>query len=380
VEDDPYEPLGLRAGSFILRPAIEFTGGYDSNPPRSSTPEGSALYVVAPELRVRSDWDLHEFRANVHGSYTGYNSLPSLNRPYFESVLDGRIDLTSQTRIDLQHRFLVATDSPGSPNFEADADELTIFTDISGSAGIAHRFNRVEVGAKVAVDRRRYEDSELSDGSVASNADRDYSTYRLELRGSYELTPGIKPFIAIETDSRVYDLTADSFGVQRDSKGFAPRIGSSFELSRLLTGHVSLGYLTRTYDDPDLQDLRGWIADSSLVWLATGLTKVTFTAKSWVFESTDPDISGVLAHDIGIQVEHSFRDWLLGTIKFGFGVDDYVGSSRVDHRLFGSAVLTYKLNRNAQIKGELRQEQRSSNVSDQDYTASIFLLGLRLQL
>jgi hypothetical protein len=106
---------------------------------------------------------------------------------------------------------------------------------------------------------------------------------------------------------------------------------------------------------------------------------VGFTARSSVYESTDPDISGVLARDFGVQVEHSFRDWLFGTLKLGYGLDDFVGSSRVDNRLSGSAALTYKLNRNAQFKGELRREQRTSNESDQDYAASIFMLGLRLQ-
>jgi hypothetical protein len=32
-----------------------------------------------------------------------------------------------------------------------------------------------------------------------------------------------------------------------------------------------------------------------------------------------------------------------------------------------------------QLKGEIRREQRFSDVIDQDYAANIFLLGLRLQ-
>lgn len=378
-DTDPYEPLGIRVGSFVLRPAIEFTGGYDSNPPRSSVPEGSAFYVVAPELQAKSDWERHEFRANLRGNYTGYNALPSLSRPFFESVLDGRIDWTSQTRVELQNRFRVSTDTPGSPTFQADVAKPTIFTNLGGSAGLFHRFNRLEVGGKVSVDSTRYQDSELADGSTGSNADRDFSVYGLELRGSYEMTPGIKPFVALETDRRVYDLSTDSSGIQRDSKGFTPRIGTSFELSRLLTGNISIGYLTRTYEDPQLRELHGPIADAALTWSATALTKATLTARSSAYESTDPQVSGVLARDLGIQVDHSFRDWLIGSLKLGYGLDDYVGSSRVDNRLSGSAALTYKMNREMWLKGELRREQRSSNVPDQDYAANIFMLGLRLQ-
>lgn len=378
-ETDPYEPLGIRTGSFIWLPAIELSGGYDSNPHRTTDGDGSSLFIVAPELQAKSDWERHEVRANLRGSYTAYGSASSLDSPKFSATLDQRLDWTSQTRIELQQRFLVATNTPGSPNFQADVAKPTIYTNLGGSAGIKHKFNRLEVGGKLSVDRTRYDDSELTDGTTASNDDRNFSDFGLELRGSYEITPGIKPFVALEADSRVHDLATDSSGFRRDSKGFAPRIGTSFELTRLLTGDVSVGYLTRTYDDPRLEKLSGVTADTSLVWLATALTKVTFTAKSSVYESTEANVSGIFARDFGVKLDHSFRPWLIGALKLGFGLDDYVGPSREDNRFSAGAELTYKLNRMVWIKGELRHEQRSSNVADQDYAANIFLLGLRLQ-
>jgi hypothetical protein len=376
---DPYEPLGIRAGSFILRPAIDVSGGYDSNPERAPSGKSSSFYVVAPELKAVSDWERHQFRASLRGSYDGYTELTSLNRPFFESILDGRIDVTSQTRVELQNRFQYSVDLPGSPNFETDVAHPTPYTNLGGTAGLFHRFNRLEIGGKASIDRTQYDDSELTDGTIVSNEDRNFSTYGLELRGSYEWSPGIRPFVAVAIDKRVYDLSSDAGGVQRDSRGLTPRIGSTFELSRQLTGEVSVGYLTRTYEDPQLQDINGIIADASLIWTATALTKFTFTAQSSVYESIDPEVSGVLARDVGVQVDHAFRDWLIGTLKFGYGLDDYVGTTQVDNRFSAAAGLTYKMNRNAQWKGEIRREQRTSNVVGDDYTANIFLLGLRLQ-
>ncbi|HET7679330.1 MAG TPA: outer membrane beta-barrel protein [Xanthobacteraceae bacterium] len=382
---DPYEPLGIRAGSFLLRPAIDLSFGYDSNPGRDATPKGSPFYVVAPELQAKSDWERHEFRAKIRGSYDGYTEQPSLNRPYFDSVLDGRIDVTSQTRVELQNRVKVATDTPGTPEFVADVAKPTLYTNIGGTAGLFHRFNRLEVGGKASIDRTRYEDSELTDGTTLSNGDRSFTAYGLELRGSYEMTPGVKPFVAVAVDQRVHDAAdprlcqcGESF-VERDSQGLTPRIGTTFELSRQLNGDVSIGYMTRRYEDPQLQDLKGVIADASLIWSATALTKVTFTARTSVYESTEREISGVLSRDFGAQVDHAFRDWLIGTLKFGYGLDDYVGSLRIDQRLSAAAGLTYKMNRNVQLKGEVRREQRNSNAAGEDYAAHIVMLGLRLQ-
>jgi len=390
-ETDPYEPLGMRVGSFLLRPAIEFTGGYDTNPARGTTAAGSSLFIVAPELQVRSDWQRHDLRADLRGTYSSFSSQPSLNRPYFESKIDSRVDVTGQTWIDLQNRFLLSTDNPGSPNLQASVVQAPIFTTLGGTAGIGHRFNRLEVTAKAGVDRTSYQDASLTDGTTASNADRNLSQYGMQLRASYELTPGLKPFVQLDTDRRLHDLDFDRNGVQRDSNGYAPRVGTSFEFTRTLTGKASVGYVSRSYKDPSLSELRGLIADASLVWSATPLTTATFTARSSADETTVAGVSGVLTRDFGLQIDHSFRRWLLGTVKLGYGFDDYVISDtlncgcltppfdRKDKRYSASAALTYKLTRMLWLKGEVRQEWRHSNEPGQDYTASSFLLGLRLQ-
>ena len=102
-------------------------------------------------------------------------------------------------------------------------------------------------------------------------------------------------------------------------------------------------------------------------------------ATSTVGKSTIPGVSGVLYRDVGLQVDHSFRRWLIGSLKFGFGVDDYVGMDREDKRYSAGLGLTYKLSRTLQIKGEFRQDWLHSNVTGNDYEASVFLLGVRLQ-
>jgi hypothetical protein len=219
----------------------------------------------------------------------------------------------------------------------------------------------------------------LTDGSSASNEDRNYDQYGVKLRGGYELSPGVRPFIEVGADTRRHDLEVDRSGYQRNSKGVTGRVGTTFELSRLLTGEISLGYTRRNYEDLRLEQLGGLIGDASLVWAANALTTVTLTGKSAIGESTSAGTSGVLYRDIGLQVDHSFRRWLIGSAKLGLGLDNYVGMLRTDRRFSAGAGLTYKISRSIQIKGEFRQDWLRSNVSGVDYTASIFMLGLRFQ-
>ena len=379
--DDPYAPLGVQAGAFNLFPAIEFIGGYNTNPGGTPGGSGAAVYTIAPELTGQSNWSRHELKFDLRGSYNGFSpdETPTLSRPYFNGKVDGRIDVTHDTRIDLDVRMLVSTDNPGSPNLQANIAKLPIFTTTGGSVGLGQQFNRLDLSVKGDIERTAYQASSLTDGTTASNDDRNYDQYSGTARAAYELSPGVKPYVEVGTDTRVHDLNTDFFGYQRDSKGITGVAGSTFKLTNLLTGDIGIGYGSRTYEDPRLARISGLIGNASLIWTADALTTVKFTGTSVVSETIIPGVSGELSRDAGLQLDHSFRRWLIGTVKVGFGVDDYVGLDRQDKRYSAGLGLTYKLNRSVQIKGEIQQNWLHSNVAGVDYTSSVFLLGVRFQ-
>ena len=92
-----------------------------------------------------------------------------------------------------------------------------------------------------------------------------------------------------------------------------------------------------------------------------------------------PGTSGSFSRDVNVQVDHAFRWWLIGTAQAGYGHDNYVGLGRQDNRYFILSGVTYKLNREIQLKGTLRQDWLTSNTSGAAYAATSFLAGVRLQ-
>ena len=124
---------------------------------------------------------------------------------------------------------------------------------------------------------------------------------------------------------------------------------------------------------------RGMTLDGSLLWQATALTTAKMTAASTVSESVLQGVSGDLSRDFNVQVDHAFRTWLIGTVQGGYGNDRYFGLDRDDNRWFALLGLTYKLNREMQIRGTVREDWLVSNVSGVSYKATSFLLTLRLQ-
>jgi hypothetical protein len=392
IDDDPFGAVGDYAGSFLVKSAVEFSGGYDTNPGRLSVPQGKPVYVIAPEFLAVSNWERHALVADLRGSFTGYggNLTPNadgtplaapldVDRPNFIGHVDGRLDVTRDTRLTAQGRLLVATDNPGSPNVQAGLARYPVYTTVGGTFGFDQNFNRLQVSAGATVDRTDYQWSKLTDGTSTSNDDRNFSQYGGVSRISYELTPGVKPFVEAEADNRVHDEKLDRSGFARDSTGGYVKAGSSFEFSRILFGEASIGYAARDYVDSRLPRLEGLLTSASLTWNATPLTTAKFISDTQIAETTLPGTSGVLVRTYTFEVDHDFRRWLTGIGRFTYGTLDYQGDNRSDNIFTLSGDLIYKMTRNLWIKGTLRHDILDSSTPGSSSASTVVMLGVRLQ-
>jgi len=392
IDDDPFGAVGDYAGGFLIKSAVELSGGYDTNPARTFEPHGLPFWVVAPEFLAVSDWERHAVVADLRGSFTGYGgTLPAtvdglanpapvnIDRPDFTGHVDGRLDVTRDFDLTAQTRLRVATDNPGSPNIQAGLARYPVFATFGGTLGFDQRFNRLQVSAGATADRTVYQNSTLTDGETASNDDRNFNQYGGISRVSYDLKPGLKPFVEAEGDTRVHDQVLDRNGFARDSNGGYVKGGSSFEFTRLLIGELAVGWSERTYTDPRLSPLQGLLTTASLVWSVTPLTTAKFFSDTQIAETTLPGASGVLVHTYAVEVDHDFRRWLTGIGKFTYGTYDYQGDIRRDKTYSVEGDLIYKMNRNLWIKGTIRHDILDSNVPLSSSQATVVMLGVRLQ-
>ncbi len=393
VDDDPFGAVGDYAGGFLIKSAVELSGGYETNPGRLPTEaKGLPFWVVAPEFLAVSDWERHALVADLRGSFTGYGgTLPAIvdgavspaptniDRPNFNGHIDGRLDVTENTHLTAEVRLLASTDNPGSPNIQAGLAKYPVYTTLGGTFGLDQKFNRLEISTGATVDRTVYQDSTLTDGTTSTNDDRNLNQYGGVGRASYELTPGLKPFVEVEGDSRVHDVSIDRDGYARDSTGGYAKGGTSFEFSRLLTGEISVGWAARDYVDPRLGRLDGLLTAGSLVWTATPLTTAKFVTSTSIDETIVPGVSGVLTHLYTVEVDHDFRRWLTAIGKFTYGTLDYQGDGRFDKVYSIEGDLVYKLTRNLWIKGTLRRDILNSNFPDSSSVSTVVMLGVRVQ-
>ena len=243
--------------------------------------------------------------------------------------------------------------------------------------GVSHRFNRLVASLQGTIDRTDYENARTPSGILIDHSDRNVTQYGIRGRLGYELTPGFIPFVEALADTRVYDQRIDNAGFRRSSDGIGGRAGTTFELTRLVTGEIAAGAINRRYDDPRLGNLTSPLVDASLVWAMTPLTTVKATATATVDETTVPDARGVRTIRGLLEVSHALRRNLIVTGGLTISDYDYQGVS-IHERGYGALVRAeYKLNRSVAIRASYNYERLESSIANSSYTANVFLVGMR---
>ncbi|MFZ4530704.1 MAG: outer membrane beta-barrel protein [Alsobacter sp.] len=380
AEVDPYAPLGVRAGSFLLRPSLEQNVGYDTNPNRlSGHQKGSAEFRTEGALAVASDWERHSLTAALRGAYAWYPSVISANRPDADAALDLRLDALRDTRIDLGATYRLYTQQPGSIEQPLVGTSRAFVQDLGAAAGVTQTFGRLAVGLRGSVARTIYDPLDVGDGTQVSQADRNVTAYNLRLRTGYEATPGVQPYVEVNVSRRQYDQQFDNSGYERSSNGLNGRIGSTFEISRILTGDINVGYGEWTFDDPRLAPLRGPVADASLIWAATPLTTVTLRGTASFSDTIVSGSSGATLRGASVEVSHALLRNLTIAANAGFTRTVYEGDPIREDGFTGGVRVEYRLTRAVAVKASFTHERLNSTQVGTDYTANVYRLGLKLQ-
>ena len=379
TEMDPYEPTGFTAGSFVIKPAVELTTGYDTNPGRVPRGGGSPFVVVAPVVSVRSQFDRHQLNADVRAAYVDDSQQQQLNHPTVDARINGRYDITDTTALNGEGHYALDADDPGTARFTGRFARIPLVSTTGGSAGITQKFDPLQVSVKGAVDNLQFQNVTLTDGQLLSNQDRNFNQYAVQSRVSYALTDQYRPFIDVAVDRRVHELPVDMLGFRRDSTGTAVEGGVTFAITDKLTGDAAIGYLVRQYQDAMLRPVSGFIADANLMYQIDKENVLQFGARSQVAEIAEAGISGVFKRDVTVEYDHQFTPWLATTLLTGYGADVFVGSTRIDNRYFVDLGLVYKVSRQLQFKANLREEETRSNVKENNVSASVVTVGARVQ-
>jgi hypothetical protein len=388
VEPNPYDPLGVTLGSVIFYPYVQASGGFDDNPnrlPPEYNPRPSAFIRGEGGVKVKSDWSRHSLQGELRGGYSDYVDYQKASRPDASGQVTARYDVTQDTAIDLLGKTSLDTTRPGAPSLFTGQPQVYITNrpatlGVGVQAGPTQKFGRLALSLRGTYDRVWYQNGRYSDGGTLDLARSSYNDFGALLRASYEATPDLIPFVEGTFDSRVHDFPTDFNGFYRDSKGYIVRGGTQINISELVKGEVSGGYGQRDYQDPRLTPLRGPVIDAALIYTPSALTTVTLRGATSMNETTLAYASGALTQSITATLSHDLLRNLNITATGSYFTNNYQGTYVRERGANLGVKLEYKVTRTVSLRASYMRELLDSSYANADYTANVYLVGLRFQL
>ena len=374
-----YDPVGLRAGTFIIYPQVQLDERYDDNIYYANTNERDDwVTVVSPSVRLVSDWSRHLLELNFGSDLTRYNKFSSEDNDHYWATAKGRLDLSSHTVVTLQGERRNETESRGSPD-DANGIEPTRTRTDDFQLTIRHQPNRFFVEGKLDVAQRDFANVQTSIGAIINNHDRDRREDEASLTLGYEIVPEYDAFVRYIRNTRNYDQAIDDNGFIRDAAGDSLLVGTELDLTGVLTGEVAVGAVRYQYDDPTFQDLSKGTAHALLYWSATPLTTVTFQLQRDVAATTTAGSSGYISDTFGVGVYHELLRNLVLEASLSASQNDYSGFARTDDLVNFKASGEYDVNRNLFLGAGYEYNHRDSNFTGVGYNRNVLSgwVGLR---
>lgn len=382
-EEDPYAPLGIRAGTFLLFPTLTQTLGYTSNADASAGGEEAGFSLTEARLAIVSDWALHELRFELSGSYQTFFNDTSDDVPVLEGSvqlrLDHQPDFTSTFGASVRRTTESATSdnlSVPPPAVVTDRPDLMTY---SAFAETRKRIGLVTGSLRGSATRSVFGDADLSTGGSLSQADRDSTLFQGTLRLTAETGAAFRPFVEAGLGARIYDESVDRNGIARDSMIYALRGGLEIDRGDKLNGEIAVGYSNESFDDGRLADLGGLTLDGTINWSPWRLTTITATAQTSFTPSTDIGESGSVTYAGSLGISRDVRPNLTLNARILASLRDYEGSSREDETWQATAGAEWRLNRSIALVGQIGYETVDSTDPSSSYDAYTARIGLRLQ-
>lgn len=256
-----------------------------------------------------SDEDADDFGVGLHGSrkFSGGGQLS----------FDASHEVNTEDRRDRMAR--------------RDTNERVEYSTNSAHASLGHQFSGVMVTGSLSVSAFDYDDARLRTTLVAVDQDhRDRTSFGQSIKASFPESGGASWFLAASRHETDYDLSPPASLHQRDSESVSVTGGMDFTARPDLTGSISAGWTSRSFDHPAFDDVSTVAIDANVKWEAGPETTWRFYADRSIQETTLANSSSYVSMTLGGSVNHSFGNRLGVRLSLQKEWSDHEGIDRDD--------------------------------------------------
>ncbi len=376
-DPEPFAPLGIRAGTVTLRPSLSQGLRATTNADNSSDGKSAILSETRLRARATTDWSRHSAWLDFDGTYdktlSGEYSAPNIGlRAGFQ------LDLGARTTVKGEAGYRYRQEDPSAPTTLQGTSNRPGVQELDGMLGLRHEFGKFFGDVKGKVNRTTYGNAEFGNIAV-SQKDRDNTFASIALRGGFEMSPAIKPFVEVEFGKLIYDEKVDFSGYRRSGVRSGLRGGVEIDFGEKMSGEFALGYLRQGIDDDRLQAVEGLSADAAIKWSPQRGTDVDIGLLTRVEGATAPGESGSVYYEGTVGIKRQVRANLDFNAKLIASLRDNKDDTGLDKGFGAEIGATYWFNRFVGLDVSARHQLVRSDVESRNTDETSVYVGVTLQ-
>ena len=375
-----FDPLGIRIDGFVFSPYTTSSILFDDN---ILSEEGSGnsdiIFRSQSGFDVESDWGRHMFGFGFEYERLIYGDESNENQANMSGNVKSRLDLYHDLTISKSFSLSKLHEGRGSSDALTNtALEPTMYRLYNGQIAIDKTFSRSKMQVAGSVQYFDYKDTPAVGGGTLDQDTRDGYIYTAAVRKSYGFSPGYSIFARFDYNFR--DFEGGSNGTtNRDSDGVQGLLGLEFEVSRIMAGQISFGYLHQDYENASLSDASDFAVNTSLIWNPTKLMTLTLDINRVVSETTVVGASSHIDTTVAARVDYEILRNLIGSPYITYLFQDYQGISREDNQITTGVSLEYLINRRLRARSYYTYTNKESTDATSEFEKNVVGGELKVQ-
>lgn len=361
-------PRGIRVGGYLVFPELTLRGGATDNASGVPGGEAGSFYRVSPSVRLRSDWERHQYEASLRGSYQGYPDDPGDDQPSVEFTSSLRIDAGDETTLQGDLAYGLSSEGRSSAESAGGSGDRILSHGLGGSLSALREVGVIAARLRGSVDGTAYS------GDNLSGDNRNNILTSAGLRLGYGIHATISPFAEATVLGRLYE---DAPG--RDALGYELRGGLKIDRGEKLSGEVAVGWHSEDLEGQAYKSLEGILVEAEMAWSPTRLTTVTVSASTAFEASSLSGASGSVVYGSDLTMAHSLSDNLAVEVGGSASYRQYQGLDLDELMLSGTTGATYAISSTAALQARYTYEWFDSSTRGRDYSSNTIEAGVRLR-
>lgn len=381
---DPFAYRGepIHYGSFLIWPNLTLEQVYNDNVFATNTnQQGDFATIIKPEIIIKKDIGRHQFIGSLNADINQYYDETSenvenyalkleadieakqgINIPLSLSYRDGHLSRQGQTRAS-------ANDIPKNPlanqNLEVES-------------GIVIKPNRLSLALLGNYRQGRLENGELNNGTTLIRDTRNIDRKTGIIRLSYDYSETFTPFLDYEYSEENYINEAIG-ATTRNNKYNQIQAGSFFDYRGVITGALGLGWGSRTYDAPTIDDSNGLSIDGRI---SLNPTEKTQLGAQFSREQIEDNviIAGLTRNFAKLNLTHEITRLFFTKASVSYEDKNFDNINREDQTYGLNIGFNYILSPRLQIGTEYQFITRDSTLKEIEMDNSILFLRAKFSL